>query len=264
MNWVLIVAVLIVALCMVQGYRKGFLRVIYSLVEWVLVLVFVTWASPYVADFITNHTALPQMIQEKCVEKMKKSVEEQLQERQQLQLQAPSEALTQKEYSSDVESKLEELGIVLPDELLNLIRKSTQEILSNAITDSGEYAQQLLESSGIYETAAQKMSSLIITGIANLLTLIVSLIAFCIIGRMLNFVNKIPLVGGVNQGLGVLAGVLEGILYVWLIMAVVTLGASTVWGKAVMECILQSPILTWLYHNNLLINLFVSTSLKNI
>ena len=58
MNWLLIAVILVIAWKMVSGYRKGFLRVAYSLVEWILVFVFVTWASPYVADFLTNHTGL--------------------------------------------------------------------------------------------------------------------------------------------------------------------------------------------------------------
>ena len=36
MNWLLIIIVLLLALCVVNGYRKGFLRMMYSMVSWVI------------------------------------------------------------------------------------------------------------------------------------------------------------------------------------------------------------------------------------
>ena len=40
MNWVLIIVLLTLALCVIHGYCKGFLRIVYSLVAWLLALVF--------------------------------------------------------------------------------------------------------------------------------------------------------------------------------------------------------------------------------
>ena len=52
MNWLLIIIVLLLALCVVNGYRKGFLRMMYSMVSWVIMFVLVTWATPYINTFL--------------------------------------------------------------------------------------------------------------------------------------------------------------------------------------------------------------------
>ena len=58
MNWLLILVVLLVAGNIVWGFFRGFLRVVYSMAAWILILVFVTFATPYVADWMTEHTGL--------------------------------------------------------------------------------------------------------------------------------------------------------------------------------------------------------------
>ena len=52
MNWLLILVVLLVAGNIVWGFFRGFLRVVYSMAAWILILVFVTFATPYVAAWI--------------------------------------------------------------------------------------------------------------------------------------------------------------------------------------------------------------------
>ena len=42
MNWLLILVVLLVAGNIVWGFFRGFLRVVYSMAAWILILVFVT------------------------------------------------------------------------------------------------------------------------------------------------------------------------------------------------------------------------------
>ena len=56
MNILEIIVLIIIAICVYRGYRIGFLRVIYSLVSWILVLAFVTWATPYLTDYLEKHT----------------------------------------------------------------------------------------------------------------------------------------------------------------------------------------------------------------
>ena len=56
MNWLLILVILIIAGNIAWGIYRGFLRVVYSVVAWVLILVFVTWATPFVSEVLAEHT----------------------------------------------------------------------------------------------------------------------------------------------------------------------------------------------------------------
>ena len=47
MNWLLLAVVLTLAFFIVRGYRRGLLRMIYSMVAWIVMFVLVSWAAPY-------------------------------------------------------------------------------------------------------------------------------------------------------------------------------------------------------------------------
>lgn len=75
MNWLLVVVLAVLALCIMNGYHKGFLRMVYSLVSWIVVLVFVTWATPYINSYIKENTGIYQEIEKtvkrECVSRQK-------------------------------------------------------------------------------------------------------------------------------------------------------------------------------------------------
>ena len=62
MNWVLLVVILLIAGNIVWGYSKGFLRVAYSLVEWILIFVVISRGTPYVLNFLNENTNIPQQL----------------------------------------------------------------------------------------------------------------------------------------------------------------------------------------------------------
>lgn len=63
-----IIVFAVIALSALIGYYRGFLRVMYSLVSWVIVLALVVFAAPHLADFLENETKLKTNIQAKCVD----------------------------------------------------------------------------------------------------------------------------------------------------------------------------------------------------
>lgn len=257
MNWLLIAVILVMAWKMVGGYRRGFLRVAYSLVEWILVFVFVTWASPYVSDFLTNHTGIPAYIEAQCIERMKDSVKTQSTEKDS---EKTLDAAGDK--STELGESLKGLGIVLPDNLTEKLFAASQDTIDEAMSSTGEAADRILEEKGVYQAVAEKISGLAISGLSYVLTLIFALIIFRVIGSGLHLVNKIPLIGGVNQVFGFLAGSIEGLICVWIFFAITAACAGTGWGKFVITYIEENTMLVWLYQNNLLVSILSSLFLK--
>lgn len=68
MNWVLMLVLLVLVCCAIYGYTKGFLRIVFSLVAWVIVLVFVSWATPHVSQWIQENTTIYEKIEAACEE----------------------------------------------------------------------------------------------------------------------------------------------------------------------------------------------------
>ena len=63
MNWLLILIVIVLAGNIVWGFGRGFVRVLYSMLAWIVILFFVTWATPYVTDFLEEQTTLDERIE---------------------------------------------------------------------------------------------------------------------------------------------------------------------------------------------------------
>ena len=191
MNWVLLLVLLILGYNIIRGYRKGFLRIVYSLVSWVIVLTFVTVTTPYINTYLMEYTTLYEQIEKQCSEQIKKSVEE-------------KQKSVQSENSLD-NQELSQFGIMLPDSVVNDILDKT-----------GNVAGEIMAQSGLYDEIAKQIAEFVVEGIAFLIALVVAWTIVHIIARMLRIVSRIPVLSGVNRTLGVFAGGIYGVILVWI------------------------------------------------
>lgn len=214
MNWMLIAAILIVAANIVWGYRQGFLRTIYRMVQWILILVFITWANPYVSDYLMTHTNISQTIQEKSEEYLRQMVEE----------------------SGTMQEGNEDAFQVVPSVILD----------------------KMLEKTNMYENLANQITNTVIDGISYLLVLVSAVLLIRIIEYILRIIEKIPIIEGMNQIFGLLLGFVKGILFLWVLMAIVAFFAATTTGNAIITYMCESPLLKWMYENNFILNIIYS------
>lgn len=264
MNWLLLVIVAILAGNIVWGYKKGFLRVAYSLVEWILVLVFVIWASPHVADYVLEHTAISDRIQEQCVTQMRETVKTNAQNAIKEKIEESAE--NKKDSLDDIkreqlDGQLASLGIQLPstlsNSLIDSLSETLQEKLLQAAESTGEAADRILENSGVYQQLSKNIAEMTVRGLSYLATFVFALILFGLIDHALKIVDKIPLLSGINNLIGLMAGLIKGLLLVWVFFAVVAAGAGTEWGRLLTAMIQESPFLAWLYSNNFVLTLLL-------
>ena len=88
--------------------------------------------------------------------------------------------------------------------------------------------------------------------------MLITVIAFHLIATAIDLVAKLPVIGEVNHMLGGMAGLIKGLLLVWLVFAFAAMGAATEAGSAVTDAVYQSEILQWLYENNLILTILLS------
>ena len=253
MNWLLVGVLFTLAFCTIKGYQKGFIRVAFSLVSFFLVIAFVTWAEPYISDYLENNTGIYTAIQEKCEEQLKKSVEnganaeEKEQATQDVENAGESTgADPSAEEGNEPKSSLEMAGIVLP-------KAWEQQLIDHGIG----VADQFLENSGVYTQIAEILAHYIISGIAFFLAYVIAVVLLKVISRLLNLVSRLPVIHGVNKMLGVAAGFIQGMLYVWLFFYLIAICCTSSFGIQMNRYIDQSSLLTWLYNNNPLLGLLM-------
>lgn len=233
MNWLLIGVLAVIILCVMYGYWKGFIRILFSLISIVVLMAFVTISTPYVAKFLEENTSLQTMIEEKCLERIRASAEKNIEDKLESQ-------------NTDRQKMLEDAGISLPDGIW-------EDLLDAGIGAT----DKVMEQSGMYQTLAENMSHFIVNGIASLAALIVGVIALFVIARLLNLMSKLPVIREVNHFLGVLAGLMLGLAVVWIFLYLVAIFCTSPFGLLMTNYIQQSVVLTWLYNHNLILYLIL-------
>ncbi|MGN0399525.1 MAG: CvpA family protein [Blautia sp.] len=68
MNWLSIIILAVFAFCVLNGFRRGFIRTIATTLSVFISMVLVYAINPYVAEFIENETGIYEAIEERCSE----------------------------------------------------------------------------------------------------------------------------------------------------------------------------------------------------
>lgn len=222
MNLLLIAVLILFAGNIYWGYKKGFLRVAYSLIAWIVSLAVVSWLTPYVADMVVNTTEVDTVLQQGITEKLQEMVA-----------------------NADVEIKL-------PKEI-------TEKILGTEVSLDADVAiNQMLQETGAYAETAMELSLLVIEAACFIGVLIVTKIALAIVEKVLGFIQKLPLIGSADKLLGVAAGGAKALIITWMFMAMVALLATTEDGAKIVAAVYESVPLVWLYENNIILNMILS------
>lgn len=239
MNWLLIIVILVLAGNIVWGFSRGFLRVIYSMLAWIAILVFVTWATPYVANVLTEKTNIDNRIESNLDEKLHELVIGDTNgQKEDREPDAQNPGQGKKNYR--------DLQMKLPD------------ALTNKLFDTNKIADQILEGSGAYDVVAGRATDLVMRVISFVLVLLITVISFHLLSVVLKVVEKLPLIGGINRLLGLFAGLVKGILIIWLAFAIIAMAGTTDIGIALISYIYESPLLIWVYENNFVLTLLMT------
>ena len=232
MNWVLILVVAILAGYTLTGYAKGFLKIVYSLVSWVVILGFVIFATPHIQDYLRNNTDIYNKVVAYCEEAISESVEQEMTESG-----GDMSALTENELFAAIAEKL-------PEDLLESLKEQTDEM-------TGE----IIENYGLYDKAAVALADLLLQGASTLAAMLVGAIVSALLSAVLGFIAKLPLIGFANRVLGLAAGAANGLLIVWIAFYLVAVLCATELGSTIITHIYASEFLTYLYENNLVLSI---------
>ncbi len=212
----------------VIGYYKGVIKIVASLAASIITLALVVTLTPYVSEFILDTFPLEKAVQEKCCEMMRPEEGEDASEK---------EATSRDEQISWIEQS------ELPESIQQLLLANNNDEIYKAL--------------GV-DSFADYVGSYLAKLIANIISFIVlsiiGTIVVQILLKTLGFVEKLPVIGGVNRLVGGALGLGISLLIVWCFFVVITLLYSTPFGKACFESIMDNGLLKYIYDNNILMN----------
>jgi uncharacterized membrane protein required for colicin V production len=227
MNWLLIAVVGILAINTLIGLKTGFIRMVFSLCSLVLALILTVWISPLVNDFMRGNEKFYNGISDK-VEKM-----------------LPLEKETKQ--VNDQVSYIE--GLKLP-----------QSIKDTLIVNNNSDVYKALSITNFREYLSNYITGIIINALSFIATFLVLLILLWALCLTLDIVSKLPLINQVNKTAGLLAGLIHGLIVVWLFFILITVFGSTELGQKALQMIGDNEFLSLIYNNNFLLGFITSAT----
>lgn len=216
MNWLLIVVIAVIGVCGWVGYQKGLVKVLFSLITVLLSLVLVGFVSPFVTNFLQEHTPLHEYVKEKSGAMVAEWNE--------------SREVGTEENRFDAIDSYE-----VPDFFKNYFKtEHTEDMLK---LDFNDYI-------------GDKVADLVIRAVSFTITFLAIGLALVLLSVLLDIVMKLPVLKSLNRAAGLSLGLVVGLLIVWIFFLVITLLCSTEFGKECMRMIGDGKVLSFLYNIN--------------
>lgn len=218
-NLIVIITLLIIGVCAVIGYTKGFLKMALSLVSFIAAIILVNFIVPYISVFLEQSTPVYEMVREHCIESY------------------------QLETVDSMESALEDYPMA--DYLIQMFENAGG---NDVVKEYGEKAGEFV---------ADMLAQMIIRTASYVIAIIIVMIGFWVLFIALDIVGRIPVIKGINKFAGLAAGLLEGVVVVWIVYLVILMCSGYDWSKAAMEMIYQNEITKFLYNSNIILRVII-------
>lgn len=138
-------------------------------------------------------------------------------------------------------------------EVLQIIGLDTT--IQHSIAASDNELIQTMEVLGLGDAVSGYMAEEVLHVLAFLITMVLVGVLVRGIAFVMGIASKLPIIKGLNKTAGLVVGLAEGVVLIWVLFFVATVFSATAWGGAIMKMIAQSSLLSWLYRNNILFGL---------
>ena len=225
-TWLGLAVLVLLAFSMADGYRRGFVKEVVSVLLVLLSVVVVWMINPYVNTFIRENTSVYEKIQ---------NVSESF-----------VESLANGNDTMDEEQQDELIsGMGLPG------------LLQNGITENNTaavYQQLAVNTFGGY--VSRYLANIAVNCLSFLISYILASVLIRVFAYALDILARLPVVRGINKLAGALIGGGKCIIFVWVAMLVLTILCNTEIGQKGLVLIRGDTVLNFLYDKNIFIRIF--------
>lgn len=216
LNWILVVVLAVLGCFTYSGYRRGFVKLIISLLSMALTFYLVWLITPHITDFLMENTT--------AYESIVDSLNESFREANSVRDNTIYENQLQTIDSYSVPTSMKEL----------LVENNKEDVYRSLMVNIFE------------EYVSAFLGKLIIRVIAFISTFILIMLFLKMTFLSMELISKIPVISGINRLFGLIFGFVEGIFIVWIgyIFAILS------FGKKFYAIVSTSRILLSLYNSN--------------
>ncbi len=211
------------------GHHRGFLRIAVTLTAFVISIVVIRLATPYMTTFLKEHTEIQQLAKESLIKAVGLDFEE--------------------EGGQDLLPAHQRITI----EQMKLPQQMKKILLDN----NNSEVYQRLGVNTFLEYIGSFLADMVLNLSGSVLLFVIVYFGLRLLARWFDLIARLPILCGMNQITGAVLGGIRGLIWLWLFFLAADLCASMGWAEAVRVQIQHSTWLTVLYNNNL-INWFLA------
>lgn len=247
------IVVLIFAIFMLIGYKRGLFRSILKLILTGLSFVLAYLLAPVVGGLIIQYTN----VDENLHDRIYAGIQSEIEERVTTEIENTMAGADAGVINQMTAQMMQTIMGTEPDRntQISIIQSSglPSYIQDALVANNNDEIKQELGVYSFYDYMASYVSYMIINSMAFFITVVILRLLLGIISLCLSFVVELPIVGSINRIGGILFGAAEGLIIVWLLMLIVSFFPDGGTGGAVYEEIYTNRFLTLLYEKNLFI-----------
>lgn len=265
MNLLTIIVLLVLLFFILNGYRRGFIKTFISMVSLIVSIVLVSIATPYVTEFLKTQTPLYSMIEEKCQSafgitgnEKKDTKDAQNGDKQNTDNrgdQNPNSAAGGNK-GQDGSGENSGNGISMLDQAKLIEELKLPAVIQNMLeSNNNKTGYEKLAVQSFEEYIPSYMATLILNIISFVATFLLVVSFLWITVMTLDVIANLPIIHGINQVLGLVLGLVQGLVFVWIAFLIITVFSSIDLGRDLMLMIHNSKILSFIYDNNIFLKL---------
>lgn len=225
-----IIIIAIILLCVIMAYRKGLVEVAFRLISFVLAIVLSFTLYIPVANAIIENTQIDETI--------KQTIEQTIKQEDLVAEQKDSATTENKNEIEAGEAEKEQI----PDIITNYISKTVTEAATTA-------------KDNLAEVVATNLSITAVKIVTLILLFIVIRIVLSILKIIINAIASLPVINSANKIGGIIYGVLEGLLIIYVALAI-AMAISTITGNTdILAYINESTLGKMMFNNNILLKI---------
>ncbi len=211
-----IIIVLIIALCIFAGYKKGLMGVLFKIVSFILALIVALILHGPISNFIINNTSIDENLETLIINNIDPNKE------------VLDENGNLKENTNNSET--------------------IQEYITNTIGDVKD---------NVENAAARSIAITIINIAVLILILLITRIILGVLNIIINIVAKLPIIKQFNTAGGLIFGAVEGLIIVYVLLAICALIAPLFSDLQLINSINSSTLGKLMYDNNILLKIML-------
>lgn len=228
MNWLSIAVICLIVFYTWRGYHNGLIKTVFFILSFFVAIILASIISPIVSRQLQQNEFMFNGI---------KNV---------VQSGFNTDNMIKSDSIAEEIKSINELP--LPDELKQIL----------TVNNNSEI-YKTMKATNFSDYISSSITTMVINAISYLLVFIVVRLLIRLLAGVLNLIANLPVLHTINKAGGVIVGFIHSVFIVWILAIVLMVFAGTETGKQLYAYIEQSTLLSWIYNNNLILNLINDT-----